>query len=325
MCRSLEKDGVYRRCPNGSDGSRGCEYIDQRVKATTDEQDIPTQKFAQVHKETLEELRKEHPEEVLQQKVEPEDYDKFKKAVNKMITESDMSDHDKMIARKQWNRAEKEVHQGQVTVVTLTTWQKVLIGTALFMLNTSSHRKSNHHSFQQKWTGIQKVLNMSVDIRDYYKDPSSNVITEQEREEDRRQQRLLDKETEEQARIQSENEAVTELLPQVEGPAGKPKKSSVKAEPVPVKKDRVPVKAEPVPVKKDKVPVKAEPVPVKKPRVPAAAVKTPVKKEKPAVKKAPVNTRKPAPASVKREAPSVKKTAPSIKKEAPSVKKTGKK
>ena len=318
MCRSLEKDGVYRRCPNGSDGSRGCEYIDQRVKATTDEKDIPTQKFSQVHKETVEELRKEHPEEVLQQKVEPEDYDKFKKSVNKMISESEMSDHDKMIARKQWNRAEQEVKEGQVTVITLATWQKALMATAMFMLNTSPRRGG---SFQQRWNGIHKAINMSVDIRDYYK--HENVLTPEEIE-DRRQQRLLNEESEEQARIQRENEAATELLPQVGTPTGKPKKPSVKAEPVPVKKEKVPVKAKPVPVKKEKVSVKGEPVSVQQVKVPVKAKPSPVKKEKPATKKAPVNARKSAPAGVKKEAPSVKKTVPSVKKTAPSVKKTGK-
>lgn len=318
MCRSLEKDGVYRRCPNDSDGSRGCEYIDERIKKTSGAEDIPTQKFSQVHKETLEELKQEHPEEVLQQKVEPEDYEKFKKSVNKMISESEMSDHDKMIARKQWNRAEKEVQEGQVTVITLATWQKALLGTVMFMLNTTPHQKG---SFQQRWNGIYKALNMSVDIRDYYKDAHGRVISDEELEEDRRQQRALDRETEEQARIQREHEAVTESIPQVK-PDPKP---SVQKEKVPVQKEKVSVKAKPAPVKKDKVPVKAEAVPVKQ-------TKTSTKAPAPSVKKKPVDTRKPVPSSVKAEVPSVKKTAPgvkktapSVKKEAPSVKKTGKK
>lgn len=319
MCRSLEKDGVYRRCPNGSDGSRGCEYLDERIKKTTGEDDIPTQKFSQVHKETLEELKQEHPEEVLQQKVEPEDYDKFKKSVNKMISESEMSDHDKMIARKQWNRAEKEVQEGQVTVITLATWQKALLGTVMFMLNTTPHQKG---SFQQRWNGIYKALNMSIDIRDYYKDAHGRVISDEELEEDRRQQRVLDRETEEQARIQHERESVTEVLPQVEKNEPKP---SIQKNKVPVQQKKVPVKAKPAPIKKDKVPVKAESVPIKQ-------TKTSTKAPAPAVKKNPVNTRKPVPASVKAEVPStkktapkVKKTAPSVKKEAPSVKKSGKK
>lgn len=170
MCRALDTGG--RRCPSGCAGSGGCDYVDERMRQSIDP-DAETQKFPQVHKEVVEELKGKHPKEDLERAVGPQEFDNFHRVVSKMINQSDMTDHDKMIARKKWNRAEQEVSQGQVTQVTLATWQKMLAGTTLFMIDRIDSKGK-----KVQWRQLNRALKATASIRDYGDFSDEKVVPE---------------------------------------------------------------------------------------------------------------------------------------------------
>lgn len=162
MCRAGKKNGHKgRRCPGDSAGSGGCDYVDERMRKAVDPE-AETQKFSQVHKEVAEELQAKHPKEDLERAVGPQQFDNFHKVVSKMINQSDMTDHDKMIARKKWNRAEQEVAQGQVTVVTLKTWEKMLAGTVLYLIDRIDSKGK-----KVQWRQLTRALKATATVRDY--------------------------------------------------------------------------------------------------------------------------------------------------------------
>lgn len=167
MCRAQG-----RRCPGESQGSRGCDYVDERMRKAIDP-DAPTQKFSQVHKEVTEELQSKHSKEDLERAVGPQQYENFHRVVSKMINQSDMTDHDKMIARRKWNRAEQEVAEGQVSHVTLATWEKMLAGTTLFVID-----RIDSKSGKVPWRQLNRALNGSAAIRDFTGLEGARVIPE---------------------------------------------------------------------------------------------------------------------------------------------------
>lgn len=170
MCRSLDTGG--RRCPSGCAGSGGCEYVDERMRKAVDPE-AETQKFSQVHKEVVEELKDKHPKEDLERAVGPQQFDNFHKVVSKMINQSDMTEHDKMIARKKWNRAEQEVSQAQVTTVTLKTWEKMLAGTALFLIDRIDSKGK-----KVQWRQITRALKATASVREYGEHTDEKVVPE---------------------------------------------------------------------------------------------------------------------------------------------------
>lgn len=167
MCRAQG-----RRCPGESQGSRGCDYVDERMRKAIDP-DAPTQKFSQVHKEVMEDLKNKHPQEDLERAVGPQQYENFHRVVSKMINQSDMTDHDKMIARRKWNRAEQEVAEGHVSHVTLASWEKMLAGTTLFMID-----RIDSKSGKVPWRQLNRALNGSAAIRDFTGLEGARVIPE---------------------------------------------------------------------------------------------------------------------------------------------------
>lgn len=168
MCRSVDSGG--RRCPSGCAGSGGCEYIDERMRHAVDPE-AETQKFSQVHKEVLEEAKGKETKEELERAVGPQEFENFHRVVSKMINQSDMTDHDKMIARRKWNRAEQEVSQGQVTHVTLKTWEKMAAGTVLFLADRigAKGRKVN-------WRQLNRALKASVSVREFGEGNSNEQV-----------------------------------------------------------------------------------------------------------------------------------------------------
>lgn len=175
MCRAGRKNadghGVPgRRCPGDSAGSGGCDYVDERMRKAVDP-DAPTQKFSQVHKEVAEELKDKHSQEDLERAVGPQQFDNFHRVVNKMINQSDMTEHDKMIARKKWNRAEQEVAQGQVTTVTLKTWEKMLAGTVLFLIDRIDAKGK-----KVQWRQITRALKATASVREYGEVTDEKVV-----------------------------------------------------------------------------------------------------------------------------------------------------
>lgn len=167
MCRAQG-----RRCPGETQGSRGCDYVDERMRKAIDP-DAPTQKFSQVHKEVVEELKDKHPKEDLERAVGPQQYENFHRVVSKMINQSDMTDHDKMIARRKWNRAEQEVAEGHVSHVTLATWEKMLAGTTLFVID-----RIDSKSGKVPWRQLNRALSGSAAIRDFSGLEGARVIPE---------------------------------------------------------------------------------------------------------------------------------------------------
>jgi hypothetical protein len=159
MCRALSTGG--RRCPSGCAGSGGCEYIDERMRQSVDSE-AETQKFSKVHQEVLEEVKGKTPKEELERAVGPQEFENFHKVVSKMIAKSDMTEHDKMIARRKWNRAEQEVSQGQVTEVTLKTWEKMAAGSVLFMID-----RIDSKGRKVQWRQLNRALKASVSVREY--------------------------------------------------------------------------------------------------------------------------------------------------------------
>lgn len=175
MCRAGRKNadghGVPgRRCPGDSAGSGGCDYVDERMRQSVDP-NAETQKFSKVHQEVAEELKGQHPQEDLERAVGPQQFDNFHKVVSKMINQSDMTDHDKMIARKKWNRAEEEVKQGQVTVVTLKTWEKMLAGTVLYMIDRIDSKGK-----KVQWRQLTRALKATATVRDYGEVTEDKVV-----------------------------------------------------------------------------------------------------------------------------------------------------
>lgn len=167
MCRAQG-----RRCPGETQGSRGCDYVDERMRKAVDP-DAPTQKFSQVHKEVSEELKDKHPKEDLERAIGPQQYENFHRVVSKMINQSDMTDHDKMIARRKWNRAEQEVNDEQVTHVTLATWEKMLAGTTLFMID-----RIDSKSGKVPWRQLNRALKASAAVKDYSNFEGERIIPE---------------------------------------------------------------------------------------------------------------------------------------------------
>lgn len=170
MCRKLKAGG--RRCPSGCAGSGGCEYVDERIRQSIDP-DAETQKFSQVHKEVLEEAKGKETKEELERAVGPQEFENFHRVVSKMINQSDMTDHDKMIARRKWNRAEQEVAQGNVSHVTLKTWEKMVAGTALFLID-----RIDSKGRKVQWRQLSRALNASVSVREHAAVNHDNVIPE---------------------------------------------------------------------------------------------------------------------------------------------------
>lgn len=159
MCRSSQKGG--RRCPHGSDGTRGCEYFDERLKKVLHIPEAP-QHFPTIHKENVEELSQTHTQEELNKPVTPEQYENFHRVVNRMINDSELSDHDKMIARKQWNRTQKEVENGGVSQVALSTWQKMLVASCLLAAEKIGTKKA-----KGQWKGYQRYLATSFSVKEF--------------------------------------------------------------------------------------------------------------------------------------------------------------
>jgi hypothetical protein len=135
--------------------------------------DAPTQKFSQIHKEVTEELQAKHPKEDLERAVGPQQYENFHRVVSKMINQSDMTDHDKMIARRKWNRAEQEVAEGHVSHVTLASWEKMLAGTTLFVID-----RMDSKSGKVPWRQLNRALSGSAAIRDFTGLEGARVIPE---------------------------------------------------------------------------------------------------------------------------------------------------
>lgn len=172
MCRAGKNGHPGRRCPGDSAGSGGCDYVDERIRQSVDP-DAETQKFSKVHKEVVEELQQNHSKEDIERAVGPQDFENFHRVVSKMINQSDMTEHDKMIARKKWNRAEEEVRQHQVSYATLATWQKVLAGTALFMIDRMASKGG-----KVNWRSINRALSVRVPIGDFQGGEKPRVVPE---------------------------------------------------------------------------------------------------------------------------------------------------
>lgn len=125
----------------------------------------PPQKFPTIHKENVEKLSQQHSQEVLDKPVTPEQYENFHRVVNRMITDSELSDHDKMIARKQWNRTQKEVQNKGVSQVSLSTWQKMLMGTCLLAADKIGSEKR-----KVQWKGYKAFLATSFSVKEFEDD-----------------------------------------------------------------------------------------------------------------------------------------------------------
>lgn len=189
MCRTQiehESGGRTNRRCNGK-GKTGASYTSDKLLGTAGVEDgAPS--YSEAYAEEKEALSKIHNVTDVdtgalsdaelaavarhQDAVEPQDFDNFHRVVSKLINNSDMTDHDKKIARKQWNGAKQDVANGSVTYAQLGAWQKVMAGTALIIAEKIPSDTKRKINFRQ----INSVLTDRRPLEDFRYDSLSEGI-----------------------------------------------------------------------------------------------------------------------------------------------------